>query len=120
MIAAGVTADVTFSAPGKKCADDRFTSADPAYGKIPEGMGTAKLWDDAKNWRSRKAIRPVSMHEFKIYPRHMKPGETLVLEFRDNQNPRQPWQLGGWPATAETPVKPCVAVDDTAPIQENP
>ncbi|TYB57067.1 hypothetical protein FXF51_41875 [Nonomuraea sp. PA05] len=123
----GVTADVTFEPPGKRCAGDRFASADLAYGsKNPAEMNEEELQEfhDKENWRSHKVVRLVSRldsgQKFLISPQHMRRGETLVLEFRDNQNPRQPWQLGAWLAKADTPVKPCVQVDDTAPIQQHP
>ncbi|WP_206061742.1 hypothetical protein [Nonomuraea basaltis] len=120
--AIGVTSDVTFLEPGKKCADHRITSADLAYGsKNPTEMNKEELkeFNDQENWRSTKVTRPVSAQTFQISPQHMERGETLVLEFRDNQNPRQPWELGAWLAKADTPVKSCVAVDDTEPLQEN-
>lgn len=104
--AAGVKADVSFVAPGMRCESGRFVSVDPAYG------GSGATGPDEERWRSLKATRPISMREIRIAPEHINPDETLVLEYRDNQNTHQPWRLGAWLAQAGTPVKPCTPVAD--------
>jgi hypothetical protein len=110
--AAGIKADVTFLAPGTRCAGPRFASVDAAYDG-PAAAGPNELRALVNESRSLKVTRPISVREIGISPEYIKPGETLVLEFRDNQNANQPWELGAWLARAGTPVKPCTPIENT-------
>ncbi|GIH76469.1 hypothetical protein Plo01_28980 [Planobispora longispora] len=109
--AAGVKADVTFLPAGKGCAVPRFAGVDATYGG-PPAAGAGELRALVNEARSSKATRVTSARTFRIFPEHIRPGETLVLEFRDNGNAQKPWRLGGWLARAHTPVQPCTPVDD--------
>ncbi|WP_336211030.1 hypothetical protein [Nonomuraea sp. LPB2021202275-12-8] len=110
--AVGIKADVTFLAPGTRCADSRFAGADAAYGGPPPS-GPDGLRALVNGARSFKATRVVSVREFRIDPRYIEPDETLVLEFRDNRNAQVPWRLGAWLAQAGAPVQPCTRVADS-------
>jgi|GEM_PF-4515785 len=111
LAAAGVKADVTFLAPGTLCAPPRFTGVDATYGG-PPADGPGKLRSATKAARSSQAATVTSVRTIRIAPEHIRPGETLVMEFRDNLNAQVPWHLGMWLAKAGSPVKPC------APIKE--
>ncbi|MEO3867948.1 hypothetical protein ABGB18_03865 [Nonomuraea sp. B12E4] len=109
--AVGVKADVTFLAPHTRCEGPRFASVDGAYDgppfDSPEELRRAR-----EGWRSAKATGPLSIRTIGIHPEHIEPDETLVLEFRDNQNPAVPWRLGAFLARAGAPVRPCTPVAD--------
>ncbi|MFB9675730.1 hypothetical protein [Streptosporangium vulgare] len=109
--AAGVKADVTFLAPGTRCAAPRFAGVDSAYGG-PPAAGPGKLRSLVNESRSLKATTVTSIRTIRISPEHIRPGETLVMEFRDNANAQVPWRLGSWLAQADTPVQPCTTVAD--------
>ncbi|ACZ83747.1 hypothetical protein [Streptosporangium roseum] len=110
--AAGVKADVTFLAAGTRCAGPRFAGVDSTYNG-PGTTGPDELRSLVNESRSFKAAQATSVRTIRISPEHIKPGETLVLEFRDNANAQVPWQLGSWLARADTPVQPCTPVEDT-------
>ncbi|WP_169949445.1 hypothetical protein [Microbispora sp. H11081] len=110
LAAAGVTADVSFLAPHTRCADSRFEGVDPSYGS--RGHSEARLRKGVERWRSFEAAQVVDVREIRIRPEFIRPGETLVLEFRDNQDARRPWRLGAWLARTGSPVKPCAPVPD--------
>ncbi|RGA06225.1 hypothetical protein DI270_004365 [Microbispora triticiradicis] len=110
LLAAGVTADVSFLAPHTRCADPRFEGVDPSYGS--PGHTEAQMRAGVERWRSFEAAQVVDVREIRIRPEFIRPGETLVLEFRDNQNAQRPWRLGAWLARAGSPVKPCTPVPD--------
>ncbi|WP_182906642.1 hypothetical protein [Microbispora sp. H13382] len=110
LLAAGVTADVSFLAPHTRCADSRFEGVDPSYGS--RGHTEAQLRNGVERWRSFEAAQVVDVREIRIRPEFIRPGETLVLEFRDNQDARRPWRLGAWLARTGSPVKPCTPVPD--------
>ncbi|QYC42004.1 hypothetical protein Nocox_22000 [Nonomuraea coxensis DSM 45129] len=103
---AGVKADVTFLGPDGRCAAPRFVSVDRAYDGAP-AADAAEMRSLVKESRSFKATQVTSVRTIQISPRYIKPGETLVVEFRDNRNPHVPWRLGAWLAQAGTPVQPC-------------
>ncbi|WP_329088446.1 hypothetical protein [Streptosporangium sp. NBC_01469] len=109
--AAGVEADVTFLAAGTRCAAPRFAAVDSTYDGPPT-TGPDELRAVANESRSFKATKVTSIRTIRISPEHIKPGETLVMEFRDNPNGQAPWQLGSWLAQANTPVQPCTPVED--------
>ncbi|MEV0381443.1 hypothetical protein [Nonomuraea sp. NPDC050643] len=105
LAAVGVKADITFLEPRTRCAVPRFESVDGAYGGPP--LSKEELMRETRRWRSVKATRPISVREIGILPEHIGPDETLVLEFRDNQNADVPWTMGAWLARSGTPVHPC-------------
>ncbi|MEV4083866.1 hypothetical protein ACGFJC_24900 [Nonomuraea fuscirosea] len=102
----GIKADVTFLPPDTRCAQEpRFASVDPAYG----GSGGFEPGAD-KKWRSLRATRPVSPQMLRIFPAHINPDETLVLQYWETPDGPGPWRLGAWLAQAGTSVKPCTPV----------
>ncbi|GGL09978.1 hypothetical protein Sme01_32690 [Sphaerisporangium melleum] len=109
--AAGIRADVTFLAAGEQCAPDRFAGVDETYGG-PAATRPRELRSMVDGSRSAKATQVTSVRTIRISPRYIRPGETLVVEFRDNQDARVPWRLGAWLAQAGTSVAPCTPVDD--------
>ncbi|MEW9530925.1 hypothetical protein [Microbispora sp. NPDC049125] len=109
--AAGVKADVTFLAAGTRCAGPRFAGADAMYGG-PAAAGPDELRALVEGSRSSKATKVTSIRTVRISPEYIKPGETLVMEFRDNPSTQRPWQLGSWLARANTPVQPCTPIPD--------
>ncbi|MEV5559466.1 hypothetical protein AB0L44_37910 [Nonomuraea wenchangensis] len=108
---AGVTADVTFLGPDTRCAAPRFVSVDRAYDGAP-AADASELRSVVEGSRSFQATQVTSIRTIQISPQYIKPGETLVVEFRDNRRPNVPWRLGAWLAQAGTPVKPCTPVED--------
>jgi hypothetical protein len=113
--AQGIKADVTYTPRDKKCADGRFTSVDYAYGSPdPRNMTAEQLeeWRRPEHWRSRDVMTPITKDEFKIFPYWMRPGETLVLEFRLGNAPGVGWSLGAWLAKPDSPIRPCTLVDE--------
>ncbi|MEU5867268.1 hypothetical protein ABZ815_39265 [Nonomuraea sp. NPDC047529] len=109
LAAVGIKADVTFLAPATRCAGPRFAGVDRAYGGEP-ASNASELRSLVEESRSFKATRVTSVRTIRIFPQYIKPGETLVVEFRDNRNPQVPWRLGAWLAEAGTSVKPCTPV----------
>ncbi|GIH94139.1 hypothetical protein Psi01_47690 [Planobispora siamensis] len=109
--ASGVKSDVTFLTAGQGCAAPRFAGVDATYGGSPVA-GSEGLRELVNGSRSSKAAQVTSVRTIRISPEYIKPGETLVLEFRDNGNAQIPWRLGGWLAQADTPVQPCTIVED--------
>ncbi|MEV3986730.1 hypothetical protein [Nonomuraea sp. NPDC049758] len=113
--AQGIKADVTYNPRDKKCASGRFVGADYMYGSPNPKNLTAeqrKEFYRPENWRSRDVTRPVSKGKFRISPKFMRPGETLVLEFRLGNDPGVSWSLGAWLAKAGSSVRPCTLVDE--------
>lgn len=111
LAAAGVRADVTFLAAGTRCAVPRFAGVDATYDGPPV-TGPDELRSLVNEARSLKAATVTSIRTIQIFPEHIKPGETLVMEFRDTPNAQAPWRLGKWLARADTPVQPCTPVED--------
>ncbi|MFC7384278.1 hypothetical protein [Sphaerisporangium rhizosphaerae] len=109
--AAGITADVTFVAAGTHCAAPRFAGVDGTYGG-PPAAGADELRSTVNESRSSKAVRVTSVRTIRISPRYIRPGETLVVEFRENHDAQVPWRLGAWLAQAGSSVKPCTPVED--------
>jgi hypothetical protein len=124
----GVRADVSYLEAGKKCAFGRFTSADPNYvewdGRVePDPRKREKYLREAMSWPSVKVAspRPAAPNEFKIAPRYIRPGQTLVLEVIENRAPasgpdrrRWPWEFHSYLAVSGGSVKPCTVVGDSA------
>ncbi|AWS47839.1 hypothetical protein [Streptosporangium sp. 'caverna'] len=120
--AQGIEADVTYSPRDKQCAPGRFTSADYAYGSPnPKDMTAEqrKEFNRPEHWRSRDVTRPIAKDTFRISPNFMRPGETLVLEFRLGNDPRVGWSLGTWLAKAGSSVLPCTLVDEGGSDKEH-
>ncbi|MEV0345899.1 hypothetical protein AB0H88_09030 [Nonomuraea sp. NPDC050680] len=107
---AGIKADVTFLAPRMRCDGPRFAGVDGAYDG-PAVNSPDELRSTVEKSRTFKATRTLSVKEIAIFPAYIKPDETLVLEFRDNQNAEVPWQLGAFLAQAGAPVKPCTPIE---------
>ncbi|MBB5082031.1 hypothetical protein [Nonomuraea endophytica] len=104
--AAGVAADVTFLPTDTWCAETpRFDSVDAAYNGN-EVLTRGK----EKEWRSFQATRILSLRELKISPEHIRPGETVVLEYSETPAGPAPWRLGTWLAKAGSTVKSCTPV----------
>ncbi|MEV4455877.1 hypothetical protein [Microbispora sp. NPDC049633] len=122
--AAGIPADVTFTEAGKRCAPGRFAGADLAYDPPDTANMTEqerREFDKPENWRSRDAARPIDRNTFVISPKYIRPGETLVLEFRPGNHPGPAWTLGTYLAKAGSPIAPCTLVDaqsDEASVKE--
>lgn len=77
----------------RKCAPGRFIGADYAYDPPNPRHMTAQRLEEfhrPEHWRSLEVTRPVAEGEFEISPKFMRPGETLVLEFRLGN------AAGGW------------------------
>ncbi|MFD9946364.1 hypothetical protein ACFWYW_30130 [Nonomuraea sp. NPDC059023] len=104
--AAGVNADVTFLPTDTWCAETpRFDSVDAAYNGN-EVFTRGK----EKEWRSFQATRVLSLREIKISPEHIRPGETVVLEYSEMPAGPAPWRLGTWLAKAGSTVKSCTPI----------
>ncbi|MFI9558040.1 hypothetical protein [Nonomuraea endophytica] len=104
--AAGVAADVTFLPTDTWCAETpRFDSVDAAY-----DSEVAPAPGEVQRWRSFQATRILSQRELKISPEHIRPGETVVLEYSETPAGPGPWQLGTWLAEAGSTVKPCTPI----------
>ncbi|MET7338742.1 hypothetical protein [Nonomuraea sp. NPDC005650] len=122
--AEGIRADVTFTEADKQCARGRFAGADLAYDPPSTKNMTEqerKEFDKPENWRSRDAARPIKRDTFVISPSYIRPGETLVLEFRPGNYSGMDRQLGTYLAKAGSPVAPCTLVDaesDEAMVKE--
>jgi hypothetical protein len=113
--AQGVKADVTYTPRDKKCAPGRFVGADYGYDSPnPKNMTAEqrKEFYRPEHWRSRDVTRPIAMGTYRISPNFMRPGETLVLEFRLGNDPRVGWSLGTYLAKAGSSVRPCTLIDE--------
>ncbi|MEU8324325.1 hypothetical protein AB0C33_38725 [Nonomuraea sp. NPDC048881] len=120
--AQGIKADVTYNPRDKKCASGRFVGADYMYGSPnPENLTAEqrKEFYRPENWRSRDVTRPISKDKFRISPKFMRTGETLVLEFRLGNDPGVSWSLGAWLAKAGSSVMPCTLVDEGGQDKEH-
>ncbi|WP_433237891.1 hypothetical protein ACQPYK_29795 [Streptosporangium sp. CA-135522] len=110
----GIVADVTFTEAGKQCARGRFAGADLAYDPPnTQNMTDQELKEFNKpdNWRSRDAAAPINRNTFVISPRFIRPGETLVLEFRPGNHPGVAWKFSPYLAKVGSPVAPCQLVN---------
>ncbi|GGT31851.1 hypothetical protein ACFFV7_35680 [Nonomuraea spiralis] len=121
LAAAGLAADVSYLKPGTRCAPDRgITDSGPTFTK--EELESK---DPAVHKRIREAIenspnaKALQMRDgqVRINPRHIKPGQTAVMEFIENgdrtsgpEQPRALWEFGGY--LVNGPAKPCKVVDD--------
>jgi hypothetical protein len=59
---------------------------------------SARAGAETANFRSRQAARPAGLRTIHVDPWHIRPGETLVMEFRGNRRRR---------AATGSPVRPC-------------
>ncbi|MEU8271487.1 hypothetical protein AB0B89_30545 [Sphaerisporangium sp. NPDC049002] len=114
LIAQGIPADVTYSPPGEQCAPGRFTSVDWAYSSPDPRTMTRREraeFERLEHWRSRDVTQPISMSRFKISPRFIRPGETLVMEFSlGGKGSSYRWSLGSWLAAPGSEIAPCTLV----------
>jgi hypothetical protein len=117
----GLSADVSYVKPGTRCAPGRGDTDDgPSFSKEE-----LKSKDPAVRKRVREAIEnspngrafKVGGGEVRIDPRHIKPDQTAVMEFTENEDqtsgpdkPRALWQFGGYLVTGQ--VAPCKVIDD--------
>lgn len=121
LAALGLTADVSYVKPGTRCAPDRgHTDAGPSFSKEeinsrdPEVQ--KRIREAISNSPNGKAFR-MGRGEVRISPQHVKPGQTAVMEFTENEDqtsgpekPRALWQFSGYLVTG--PVKACKVVGD--------
>lgn len=91
LAARGIRSDITYLAPGKRCAIDPFPGQ--------HGRPT-----DPATW----PIQIADNNEFKIAPQRIGPAQTLVLRFGENPQ-RNRGVLGFW--LGNGPVKPCKIVN---------
>ncbi|MEV0390991.1 sigma factor-like helix-turn-helix DNA-binding protein [Nonomuraea sp. NPDC050643] len=120
LAAVGLTADVSYVKPGTRCAPGRGTTDGPSFSKEE-----LKSKDPEVRKRIREAIEnspngrafKLGGGEVRIDPRHIRPDQTAVMEFTENEDqtsgpekPRALWEFGGYLVTG--PVKPCKVVDD--------
>ncbi|WP_051753659.1 hypothetical protein [Streptosporangium amethystogenes] len=121
LAALGLTADVSYVKPGTRCAPDRGpTDAGPSFSKeelsSKDPEVRKRMREAIENSPNGKAFR-MGHGEVRINPQYIKPGQTAVMEFTENEDqtsgpekPRALWQFGGYLVTG--PVKPCKIVDD--------
>lgn len=121
LAALGLTADVSYTKPGTRCAEGRGqTDVGPTFSKEelkskdPEVQ--KKIREAIENSPNSKAFK-LGNGEVRINPRLIKAGQTAVMEFTENEDqtsgpekPRPLWGFGGYIVTG--PVKPCEVVDD--------
>ena len=119
LAAAGLIADVTYLKPGTRCDTDRgdiegspsfskeeYDSKDPAVQK--------RIKEAISNTPNSKTFT-VGSGGVQISPQYIKPGQTAVMEFIENEDqvsekPRVLWEFGGYLVTGT--VKPCKVIDD--------
>ncbi|MFI6513836.1 hypothetical protein ACIBCT_40080 [Streptosporangium sp. NPDC050855] len=119
----GVLADITYLPLGKRCGNVRapFVKGDDAGVSVEDLSSTdpvvqARTRKRMTNLASSKAIRPED--GITIYPRYIKPGQTVMIEIMENpveptvDRPGVAWQFGG--RLTDGPIKPCQVVDDTS------
>ncbi|MFO7249507.1 MAG: hypothetical protein DIU60_001990 [Actinomycetes bacterium] len=117
----GVRADITYLPLGKRCGNSRGRLAPEDDVKIPLEMLNSKdpkvreeVWKRLDSRASARAVR--AKNGITIYPEHIKPGRTVVLEVMENSaepdgdRPRVLWQFGS--RLVVGPVAPCQVVDD--------
>ncbi|WP_235854321.1 RNA polymerase sigma factor [Nonomuraea aridisoli] len=91
---------------------DRWAAAEELKSEDPAVR--ARVRARAMNTASSKAIRPE--HGITIYPRHIKPGQIVLIEVMENpveptvERPGVAWQFSG--RLTDGPVAPCQVVDD--------
>jgi hypothetical protein len=121
LAALGLTADVSYVKPGSRCAPDRGqTDAGPSFSK--EELSSRdpevrkRIREAIENSPNSKAFK-LGHGEVRISPQHIKPGQTAVMEFTEDEDqtsgpekPRALWGFGGYLVTG--PVKPCKVIDD--------
>ncbi|MDF2706385.1 MAG: hypothetical protein K0R62_2037 [Nonomuraea muscovyensis] len=100
----GISADVTYVPPGKRCGSARGRTA---------GGETAT----PEEWERSVSAKAVRLGKGGVYidPAHVAQDQTVVMEFAKNDDqvsdkPRVLWQFVG--RVIDGPVAPCVLVDD--------
>lgn len=111
----GVRADITYLPQRMRCGNDsRGVVVDPPQ---PHPLPT-KASELPKAFQDMLAHRPPVLmlvkkpgtpNTFKIFPRRIKDGQTLVLELGESQRTRL-WKLSTYVVTG--PVRPCVFEND--------
>ncbi|GLW11148.1 hypothetical protein Misp01_62760 [Microtetraspora sp. NBRC 13810] len=107
LAALGVTADIAYLELSQQCSPAR--RANRAY----ESWEPAEPGERSPDFQ---AAHPVAgTGGIGIFPRHIKRGETLVMDIRENMEPEDPekpravWMMTAY--LADGPVSPCVPVD---------
>ncbi len=117
----GVSADITYLPLGKRCGNDRapFIKEDNTGVSKKEALSEdpavrARIRRKMEGSPSYRAIRPAG--GITIYPRYIKPGQTVMIEVWENpveptlDRPGVAWGFSG--RLTDGPVKPCRVVDD--------
>ncbi|MFF5213334.1 hypothetical protein [Streptosporangium sp. NPDC000396] len=121
----GVKADVTYFKLGKECAPGRYKGSwpqiDSADVKSKDPKVKAKIKELMENSLPAKA-HDVIDGGVRIYPREIKPGQTVIMDFHENnkakgsENPDIEWEFGF--DVTDGPVKPCTVIDVSIPTRE--
>ncbi|MEW9552567.1 hypothetical protein [Nonomuraea sp. NPDC050783] len=118
----GVTADVSYLRPGTRCAPRRGRSdSGPSFSeqeiRSKDPAVRKRVREAIEKARDGKAVKPAGGGRVRIDPRHIREGETAVMEFTENTDrtsgPEKPgvvWSFAGYLVTG--PVKPCTVVPD--------
>lgn len=121
LAAAGLTADVSYTKPGTRCAPGRgHTEAGPTFSKeeleSKDPEVHRKIREAIENSPNGKAFK-LGGGELRIDPQHIRAGQTAVMEFTENadqssgpEKPRPLWGFSGYVVTGA--VKPCKVIDD--------
>jgi hypothetical protein len=121
LAAVGLTADVSYTKPGTRCAPERGqTEAGPTFSKeelkSKDPEVHRKIREAIENSPNGKAFK-LGGGELRINPQLVKAGQTAVMEFTENadqtsgpEKPRPLWEFSGYIVTG--PVKPCKVIDD--------
>ncbi|MGC5012931.1 hypothetical protein ACLQ2R_19385 [Streptosporangium sp. DT93] len=117
----GVRADITYLPLGKRCGNARapFVKGDKAVASAEDLSGKdpvvqARTRKRMENLSSAKAIRPEN--GITINPRHMAPGQIVMIEVWENpveptvERPGVAWGFAG--RLTGGPIAPCQVVDD--------
>ncbi|GAA3032422.1 hypothetical protein [Streptosporangium longisporum] len=122
----GVRADITYLPLGRRCGnvrasfvegDDVGVSAERLESTDPAVLTEARR--RMKNLASAKAIRPEN--GITIDPRHIRAGQTVMIEVQENpvrpdrERPGVAWAFTG--RLTEGPIAPCRVVDDPAAFE---
>ncbi len=108
----GARTDITYLPQHMRCGDDRGTSADPQnMPDLPPNSPQEQAW--LENLPSAKAFQwpspRTAPNVFDVYPRHIGPGQTLVLELAESHKTKL-WKLRS--DLISGPVRPCVFAYD--------
>ncbi|GII86051.1 hypothetical protein Ssi03_40410 [Sphaerisporangium siamense] len=121
LAAVGVPADIAYMPLGKWCDRSRFQPLPADQASVPtrtelestDPQVRARYRARLENSPSGKAMR--QRDGIRIYPRYIRPGQTLVIDIAENDKraadePGVAWKISG--GLTERPVRPCRLVDD--------